>query len=142
MTFTPTSQEVTLSGAGVTGVNFSAAVFNANLTVDGSLMYQTIDGMGVNIDVGSWKNGEVKPALDLLINTNGSSLFRVVRDPMTWVIDEALIPLLHALDRYPPIALAVSENTLFAWLPTRRMVPTTITRITASITAYSAMSWP
>ncbi len=105
MTFTPTSQEVTLSGAGVTGVNFSATVFNANLTVDGSLMYQTIDGMGVNIDVGSWKNGEVKPALDLLINTNGSSLFRVVRDPMTWVIDEALIPL-------RPHSIAIRQSRL------------------------------
>ena len=38
--------------------------------------------------------------------------------------------------------LAIAENTLLAWEPTRRIVPTTITRITASITAYSAMSWP
>src|SRR6266700_1645674 len=38
--------------------------------------------------------------------------------------------------------LATEEKTLFALLPTRRIVPTTITRITASITAYSAMSWP
>ena len=38
--------------------------------------------------------------------------------------------------------LATEEKTLFALLPTRRIVPTTITRITASITAYSAMSCP
>jgi len=38
--------------------------------------------------------------------------------------------------------LAVAENTLFAFPPISRIVPTTITRITASITAYSAMSWP
>jgi hypothetical protein len=38
--------------------------------------------------------------------------------------------------------LATEENTLLALLPTKRMVPTTMTRMTASITAYSAMSWP
>src|SRR5262249_16088978 len=43
---------------------------------------------------------------------------------------------------YPPIALAVSENTLLALPPTSRIMPTTITRMTASRTAYSAMSWP
>jgi hypothetical protein len=37
--------------------------------------------------------------------------------------------------------LATCENTLFAFEPTKRIVPTTSTRITASITAYSAMSW-
>src|SRR2546425_7613373 len=36
--------------------------------------------------------------------------------------------------------LATEEKTLLALLPTRRIVPTTITRITASITAYSAIS--
>src|SRR2546427_2290857 len=38
--------------------------------------------------------------------------------------------------------LATDEKTLFAFEPTSRMVPMTITRMTASITAYSAMSWP
>jgi hypothetical protein len=38
--------------------------------------------------------------------------------------------------------LPTDENTLLALLPTNRIVPTTITRITASITAYSAMSCP
>ncbi len=45
-------------------------------------------------------------------------------------------------ETYPPIALAVSEKTLLAWLPTKRMVPTTMTKMTANITAYSAMSCP
>src|SRR5579864_2960497 len=40
------------------------------------------------------------------------------------------------------MALAVSEKTLFACEPISRTVPTTITRITASITAYSAISCP
>src|SRR6266700_2927334 len=38
--------------------------------------------------------------------------------------------------------LATEEKTLLVLLPTKRIVPTTITRITASITAYSAMSCP
>ena len=38
--------------------------------------------------------------------------------------------------------LATEEKALLAFEPTRRIVPTTKTKITASITAYSAMSWP
>src|SRR5580698_8582854 len=38
--------------------------------------------------------------------------------------------------------LATEENTVFALEPISRTVPTTMTRITASITAYSAMSCP
>jgi hypothetical protein len=38
------------------------------------------------------------------------------------------------------IELATEENTLFALAPIRRIVPTTMTKITASITAYSAIS--
>ena len=40
------------------------------------------------------------------------------------------------------IELATLENTLFAFDPINWIVPTTRTRITASITAYSAMSCP
>src|SRR3989442_681912 len=39
------------------------------------------------------------------------------------------------------IVLATEENALLALLPTKRIVPTTSTKIAASITAYSAMSW-
>src|SRR6266568_7737622 len=38
--------------------------------------------------------------------------------------------------------LDTEEKALLAFEPTRRMVPTTNTKITASITAYSAMSCP
>src|SRR4029077_16864479 len=48
----------------------------------------------------------------------------------------------HAAEAYPPMELDTAENTLFAFPPIKRIVPTTITRITASITAYSAMSCP
>jgi len=49
------------------------------------------------------------------------------------------LPLAHL---YYWIELAVLEKTLLAFVPMSLMVPTTSTRITASITAYSAMSWP
>src|SRR5260370_22059506 len=38
--------------------------------------------------------------------------------------------------------LATFENTLFALEPIKRTVPTTITRMTANMTAYSAISCP
>src|SRR5207249_5325918 len=40
------------------------------------------------------------------------------------------------------IELATEEKALLAFEPTSRMVPTTSTRMTASITAYSAISCP
>jgi len=40
------------------------------------------------------------------------------------------------------MVLATEEKALLAFEPTRRIVPTTNTNITASITAYSAMSCP
>src|SRR4249919_3853232 len=43
---------------------------------------------------------------------------------------------------YCEIELATEEKTLFALAPMRRIVPTTMTRITASMTAYSAISCP
>jgi len=49
------------------------------------------------------------------------------------------LPLAHL---YYWIELAVLEKTLLAFVPMSLMVPTTSTKITASITAYSAMSWP
>ena len=41
---------------------------------------------------------------------------------------------------YCPMELATDEKTLFELVPINRIVPTTRTRITASMTAYSAIS--
>jgi hypothetical protein len=38
--------------------------------------------------------------------------------------------------------LATLENVLLALVPISRIVPTTNNRITANMTAYSAISWP
>ena len=77
-----------------------APVFAATsgLTINVSQTYQRIDGMGANINVNSWEDGLVKPAIDALIETNGSYIFRVNRDPQDWVSSESLIPDLHNLD--------------------------------------------
>ena len=40
------------------------------------------------------------------------------------------------------VELATAENALLAFDPTSRMVPITRTKITANMTAYSAMSCP
>ena len=72
---------------------------SSDLIINGAQTYQVIDGMGVNINVNSWDDGLLKPALDSLIFTNGSSIFRVNRDPMDWVSDESVIPALHNLDQ-------------------------------------------
>ena len=71
---------------------------SSDLIVNIAQTYQTIDGMGVNINVNSWDDGLLKPALDSLIINNGSSIFRVNRDPTDWVSSESLIPALHDLN--------------------------------------------
>src|ERR1041385_2325586 len=56
----------------------------------------------------------------------------------------AIHPLASAAVRVPDYCkeLPTLENTLLALDPIKRMVPTTITRMTASMTAYSAISCP
>lgn len=97
-TFTPASRAVTVTGADAAGIDFTSAGFAANLTVNGASKYQLINGMGANINVNNWNGGQLRAGLDLLVDQNGASLLRVVRDPMDWVSSESLIPLLHDLD--------------------------------------------
>ena len=54
------------------------------LAIDGAQQFQTIDGFGVNANVNSWNNGELRPALDLLVDQLGASLWRVVIDNADW----------------------------------------------------------
>jgi hypothetical protein len=57
---------------------------NFTLTVDGNAKSQTMDGFGVSINAHSWKNGELKPALDMLVDQNGSTTFRIVQEMADW----------------------------------------------------------
>ena len=56
----------------------------ASISVNGSQINQTIDGFGVNINSASWKNGQLIPALDMLTNQLGATIFRVVIDNSDW----------------------------------------------------------
>jgi O-glycosyl hydrolase len=58
---------------GASGPNVGAA----NITVDGSQTYQTIDGFGVNANYYSWGE-DLQPVLDGLIDQAGMTLFRVI----------------------------------------------------------------
>jgi O-glycosyl hydrolase len=60
------------------------------LQIDADSKYQSIDGFGVNINAAWWLNGEyrdanvVRPAIDLLIDSLGANIFRVVIEEMDW----------------------------------------------------------
>ena len=54
------------------------------VSIDGARRYQTIDGFGVSANSASWNNGELKPAIDLLVDQLGATLWRVVIDNGDW----------------------------------------------------------
>ena len=62
----------------------------STLKIDAERQYQTIDGFGVNINPAWWLDGDyrntdvIKPAIDLLIDSLGATLFRVVIEEMNW----------------------------------------------------------
>lgn len=50
----------------------------ATVTIDGAQTYQTIEGFGVNANYWSWRNTELEPVVDALIDQGGMTLFRVI----------------------------------------------------------------
>jgi O-glycosyl hydrolase len=61
-----------------------AADGTATLTVDGARRFQRIDGLGVNANPRSWKGGELRPALDTLVDQLGASAWRVIVENADW----------------------------------------------------------
>ncbi len=55
-----------------------------NWSINGAQTFQTMNGFGVNINSLSWKNGESRPAIDLLADGMGVKTWRVVFDEMDW----------------------------------------------------------
>lgn len=49
-----------------------------DINMDGAVRYQQLDGIGVNANTRSWNNGELKPAIDMLIDTMHASVWRVI----------------------------------------------------------------
>ncbi len=61
-----------------------------SLQIDGAIKYQTMDGFGVNISAAWYYNGGykdvrmVEPAIDLLVDSLGATIFRAVIEDMDW----------------------------------------------------------
>jgi hypothetical protein len=64
-------------------VTVSNAAGNA-LTIDGNQRFQGIDGFGVSANSASWNNGELRPAIDRLVDEGGSTIWRVIIDMADW----------------------------------------------------------
>jgi O-glycosyl hydrolase len=64
-------------------VNVNNSSPSGTLTVDGSQLFQRIDGFGANLNSAAWGAGDVRPALDTLLNQMGANIFRVVVEPVS-----------------------------------------------------------
>lgn len=83
------------------------------VSVDPAVMYQKMDGIGVNANHRSWRGGELIPALDRLIDEAGMRLFRVVFDLSDWedpndnadaaVMNQPYYDALYATPRFEPL---------------------------------------
>jgi O-glycosyl hydrolase len=71
-------------------LSLNAQYRNVSFRVDGSENYQKIDGFGVNINTAWWYSGAfgdakvIQPAIDLLIDSLGATIFRAVIEEMDW----------------------------------------------------------
>lgn len=54
------------------------------INVNGAASYQSMSALGVSINSDSWDNGNLKPALDMLIDQEGAQTFRVVMEMTDW----------------------------------------------------------
>ena len=75
------------AGNSTTSAAASVTVSNTGgtaLTIDGSQRFQTIDGFGISANAASWDNGELRPAIDMLMDQGGSTIWRVVMEMADW----------------------------------------------------------
>lgn len=73
-------------------------------TVNGATTYQTMTGLGASINSHSWNNGALKPALDMMIDQNGTKTFRVVMEMEDWEgTNDNSDPSVFNWDYYNPI---------------------------------------
>jgi O-glycosyl hydrolase len=67
-----------------------AQVSETTIRIDGAKKFQSLDGFGVNINTTWWYNGEyrdaatVRPAIDLLLDSLGATIFRTVIEEIDW----------------------------------------------------------
>jgi len=75
-----------------------------DITVDGGQKFQTISALGADINPNSWDKGNLKPALDLLIDQEGMKTFRVGMDMIDWESrNDNSDPITFNWDYYNPI---------------------------------------
>jgi O-glycosyl hydrolase len=71
-------------------LNLSGQPAEIRLQIDGAKKFQTMDGFGVNINPAWWYNGSytdakvVQPAIDLLVDSLGATIFRAVIEEIDW----------------------------------------------------------
>ncbi|MDQ4504344.1 hypothetical protein [Sinomonas sp. ASV322] len=70
-------------GAGALGPSPSKSGSGSRLQLGGVTQYQTISGIGVNANVHSWKDGQLKPAIDRYTGL-GPLVWRVIIDRGDW----------------------------------------------------------
>lgn len=105
-----------------------------DVVVDPATSYQTMDGFGVNANHRSWKNDELKPALDRLVGEAGMSIFRLVFDNSDWedtndnvdpaVRNEAFYDAIYGSARFEPLwqeaeylnAHGISDGLVFCFM--------------------------
>lgn len=54
------------------------------ITINGTTIFQTIDGFGVNANPRMWTNNELQPVLGALVDQAGMTIFRLVHDNIDW----------------------------------------------------------
>jgi O-glycosyl hydrolase len=73
-------------------ITLRAQPVEVSLKIDGTKTFQTMDGFGVNINPAWWYNGSyydavvVQPAIDLLIDSLGATIFRAVIEEIDWEV--------------------------------------------------------
>ena len=91
------SNKVSLPGSILLSIAFAlianclkAQPAELSLQIDETKTFQTMDGFGVNINPAWWYNGRyedskvVQPAIDLLVDSLGANIFRVVIEEIDW----------------------------------------------------------
>ncbi len=96
-------------GQAGTGQAGTGNVGGSPLTLNQTTEHQTIDGFGVSINSASWDNGELEPALDLLV-AGGSTIFRVIVEPIDEQGATEAEPTNDNSDAFTPNWCAVTPN--------------------------------
>jgi O-glycosyl hydrolase len=65
-------------------LGFAASLRADTATVDGAQTFQTIVGIGANINFQTWTNADLEPVLDALIDQAGMTVFRVNMRNSNW----------------------------------------------------------